>query len=356
MNTLKINSGGRKKLLKIINKPTGAGAEILRARVVLLSANGHSGREIAETLSISREAVSRIRKRFIEGGFQALPSVKQSGRRLSIKTPENEKRVADVALSPPPPGRSRWTVRLLAKHLKLSTSSVTLILRNIGLKPHLHRTYKVSLDPDFASRVIDVVGLYLNPPQNSVVLSLDEKTQIQALERTQMPLPMRAGRAATHTHDYKRHGVVDLYAALEVANGKVTHELTKSHTSKDFIHFMEKVVREHPEKQLHVILDNSSSHKSELVGEWMKKHPRVHFHFTPTSASWLNQVEGFFGILGKQSLSHASFTATKKLCEHISNYIAGWNKLPTPFLWTKPALAIIKTHKKMIDQISKTVH
>ena len=172
-----------------------------------------------------------------------------------------------------------------------------------GLKPHLVRTYKVSRDPDFASKVKDVVGLYLNPPEHAVVLSVDEKTSIQALERTQLPLPLRSGRAARHTHDYKRHGVLDLYAALEIATGNVTHRVTESHTATDFLAFMNLVVQRYPRKQLHVVLDNSSSHSTPEVTAWLAGHPRVHFHYTPTSASWLNQVEGFFGILGKQSTS-----------------------------------------------------
>jgi transposase len=230
------------------------------------------------------------------------------------------------------------------------------LLRANGLKPHLTRTYKVSRDPEFASKVKDVVGLYLNPPENAVVLSVDEKTSIQALERTQLPLPLRSGRARRHTHDYKRHGVMDLFAALETATGKVTHRLSASHTATDFIGFMNKVVRAYPEQPLHVILDNSSSHRTPEVVAWLAEHPNVRFHFTPTSASWLNQVEGFFGILGKQSLSETDFPSKKALREHLSAYMRSWNKNPTPFAWTKPASAIIRSHRRMLDRISTAVH
>jgi transposase len=206
------------------------------------------------------------------------------------------------------------------------------------------------------AKVRDIVGLYLNPPTNAVVLSVDEKTSIQALERTQPPLPLRSGRATRHTHDYKRHGVVDLYAALEVATGNVTHRLSDTHTAEDFIGFMKKVVRQYPGQELHVILDNSSSHSTPAVKQWLAANPQVHFHFTPTSASWLNQVEGFFGILGKQSLSKTGFHSRKALKDHLAAYLRDWNKHPTPFQWTKPAAAIIKSHRKMIDRISTTVH
>lgn len=225
-----------------------------------------------------------------------------------------------------------------------------------GLKPHLSRTYKVSKDPEFANKVRDVVGLYLNPPTNAVVLSVDEKTQIQALERTQLPLPLRSGRATRHTHDYKRHGVLDLYAALEVATGKVVHQCTERHTAVEFLAFMKKVVRAFPRRELHVILDNSSSHSTPAVKEWLAAHPRVKFHYTPTSASWLNQVEGFFGILGKQSLHLVDMPSKAALRRHIEAYLESWNANPTAFEWTKPAAALIRSHKRMLDRISGAVH
>jgi transposase len=218
------------------------------------------------------------------------------------------------------------------------------------------RTYKVSRDPQFVAKVKDVVGLYLNPPDQAVVLSVDEKTSIQALQRTQLPLPLRSGRATRHTHDYKRHGVLDLYAALEVATGQVTHKVTDSHTAADFIGFMKQVVRVYPDQELHVILDNSSAHSTPEVQAWLAEHPRVQFHYTPTSASWLNQVEGFFGILGKQSLGVANFESKRALRTHLDAFMRSWNNAPTPFAWTKPATAIIRSHRRMLDRISTAVH
>ncbi|MES1209688.1 MAG: IS630 family transposase, partial [Pseudomonadota bacterium] len=187
------------------------------------------------------------------------------------------------------------------------------------------------------------------------VLSVNEKTSIQALQRTQMPLPLRTGRAVRHTHDYKRHGVIDLYAALEVATGKVTHKLTEAHTAIDFLGFMKKVVSVYPKRELHVILDNSSTHSTPEIQAWLLEHPEVHFHYTPTSASWLNQVEGFFGILGKQSLGVTSVDSKGALREHLHAFMRSWNSNPTPFEWTKPAAAIIRSHRRMLDRISTAV-
>jgi transposase len=352
----KLTPNERRELEAIVARSSAPAGLVRRARVVLLSAGGHSGREIAEMVGVTPEAVSRIRARFREGGVAALPDRPGRGRKDNKVPDATVERIVQLAMSPPPTGRSRWTTRLLGKAVNLTSSCVSKVLRNSGLKPHLVRTYKVSRDPEFAAKVEDIVGLYLNPPTNAVVLSIDEKTSIQALERTQIPLPLRSGRAVRHTHDYKRHGVVDLFAALEIATGKVTHKLSNSHKGPDFLSFLKKVVRTYPNQKLHVILDNSSTHSTPDVREWLALHPRVQFHYTPTSASWLNQVEGFFGILGKQSLSTTNFPSKKALREHLVAYMRGWNRNPTPFSWTKPAAAIIKSRNKMLDRISNAVH
>jgi transposase len=353
---IKLSPSRRRELQRIVDRPSEAAGLVRRARVVLLSADGIGGREIAVRLDLTPEAVSRIRRRYQRGGVKGLFDRPGRGRKDHAVPGETVERVVQLAMSPPPPGRSRWTTRLLAKKVGLTSGCVSDLLRKKGLKPHLVRTYKVSRDPAFAEKVKDVVGLYLNPPEHAVVLSVDEKTSIQALERTQLPLPLRTGRAVRHTHDYKRHGVVDLFAALEVASGKVTHDVRGSHTAADFLSFMKKVVRRYPSRELHVILDNSSTHSTPEVTEWLAANPLVHFHYTPTSASWLNQVEGFFGILGKQSLSLNNFPSKKSLRAHIASYMASWNQAPTPFEWTKPARAIIASHKRMLDRISTAVH
>jgi len=340
----------------MVARPSAAAGLVRRTRVILLSADGVGGTEIATRLDLTPEAVSRIRRRFRDTGIAGLEERHRSGRNDNKVAPAIVERIVDLAMSPPPDGRSRWTTRLLGKAVGHVSSCVSKILRASGLKPHLVRTYKVSRDPAFAEKVEDVVGLYLNPPTNAIVLSVDEKTSIQALERTQMPLPLRTGRAVRHTHDYKRHGVVDLFAALEVATGQVTHELRGSHTGADFLSFMKKVVARYDGRELHVILDNSSTHSTPEVREWLGTNPNVQFHYTPTSASWLNQVEGFFGILGKQSLSMTNFPSKRALRDHIAAYMRGWNKNPTPFEWTKPAKAIIRSRRRMLDRISRAVH
>ena len=346
----------RRELAQRVARAAESAQEIRRAHVVLWSADGVSGAEIARRLHLSAEAVSRIRRRFVETGIAGLATRPKAGRRDHAVPATTVERLVDLAMSPPPAGRSRWTTRLLAKHVGLTAGCVSDVLRRHDLKPHRVRTYKVSRDPAFAAKVRDVVGLYLHPPEHAVVLSLDEKTSIQALERTQPPLPLRSGRATRHTHDYKRHGVVDLYAALEVATGQVTHRVSATHTAADFLTFMRQVVRAYPRPELHVILDNSSSHGTPEVRAWRARHPRVHFHYTPTSGSWLNQVEGFFGILGKQSLSVTDFYSKAALREHLAAYMRAWNRNPTPFAWTKPARAIIRSHRQMLERISTTVH
>lgn len=346
----------RTELEGIVSRSSEAAGLVRRARVILLSANGEASVEIARRLEITPEAVARIRRRYLDYGVSALPDRQRAGRKDHAVPVETVDRLVKLAMSPPPAGRSRWTTRLLGREVGLTSGCVSDILRANGMKPHLKGTYKVSRDPQFAAKVEDIVGLYMKPPERAIVLSVDEKTSIQALERTQIPLPLRSGRAVRHTHDYKRHGVIDLFAALEVATGKVTHHLSNKHTSADFLTFMKKVVRKYPRRVLHIILDNSSTHRTDAVRDWLADHPNVTFHYTPTSASWINQVEGFFGILAKQSLSLTHFASKTALRKHLTAYLRAWNRNPTPFEWTKPAKAIIKSHKRMLDRISTAVH
>jgi transposase len=353
---LAVTAKQRRTLEEIVKRAAVPAQEVRRAQVVLWSAEGIEAAEIARRLRLSAEAVSRIRRRFLDHGVAGLATRPKAGRKDHAVGAATEERLVELAVSPPPVGRSRWTTRLLAKEVGLTSGCVSDVLRRNGLKPHRVRTYKVSRDPEFVAKVRDIVGLYLNPPEHAVVLSVDEKTSIQALERTQQPLPLRSGRATRHTHDYKRHGVVDLYAALDVASGDVTHRLSTSHTATDFLTFMRQVVRAYPGRELHVILDNSSTHSTPEVCTWLSANPQVQFHYTPTSASWLNQVEGFFGILGKQSLSVTDFPSKKALRDHLTAYMRAWKKNPTPFVWTKPAHAIIRSHRRMLERISTAVH
>jgi transposase len=351
-----LTAAQRRELEALVARRTARAGHVRRARIVLLSADGASGADVANRVGISVEQVSRIRRRFLESGVEGLADQPKAGRKDHAVPPEVIERIVQTALAPPPAGRTRWTTRLLGREFNLAGRTISTVLRANGLKPHLVRTYKVSKDPEFASKVRDVVGLYLSPPEKAIVLSLDEKTQIQALERTQLPLPLRQGRATRHTHDYKRHGVVDLYAALNIATGEVAHACTDQHTAVDFLGFMKKVARLHPRRELHVVLDNSSTHSTPAVKAWLAKNPRVRFHYTPTSASWLNQVEGFFGIFAKQALSMIDFPTKAALRAHIDAFMASWNERPRPFCWTKPATAIIRSHKRMLERISVPVH
>ncbi|HMJ15497.1 MAG TPA: IS630 family transposase [Polyangiaceae bacterium] len=300
MRKVQVSAAQRRALERLLSRRSLNAGHASRVRVVLLSADGMRAGDIAERVGITATHVSRIRRRFAEAGVGGLEEQPKSGRKDHAVPADTIEHIVQTTLSPPPPGRTRWTTRLLARKFELTSATISKILRANGLKPHLIRTYKVSRDPAFAAKVKDVVGLYLNPPENAIVVSVDEKTSIQALERSQLPLPLRQGRAARHTHDYKRHGVLDLYAALNIATGEVAHACTDTHTSADFLGFMKQVARLHPKRALHVILDNSSTHSTPAIRKWLEQHPRIHFHYTATSASWLNQVEGFFGILAKQ--------------------------------------------------------
>ena len=322
---------------------------------MLLAAEGVSGIESASRLSITVPQVSRIRKRFETGGVEGLAEQPRPGRGNSVPEAKVGEIVAKV-MSPPPAGYSHWSCALLAAEAGVGKTVVHKILRANDLKPHLHATFKVSKDLRFSEKAADVVGLYLAPPKKAVVISLDEKTQVQALDRTQPMLPLRKGQVERHTHDYKRNGVVDLYAALEVATGRVVGKCTDSHTGADFLKFIKKLARAFPRRELHVILDNSSTHSTPDVQDWLASNPRVKFHFTPTSASWLNQVEGFFSILTRRSIRRTSFPTKAALRQHIEEFLDRWNEDPTPFVWTRSAHRIVRDHRKHLARTSRTEH
>jgi transposase len=292
---VKLTRKQHEQLQMLVARPSAPAGVVRRPRVILLTAAGASGIDIAAQLDLSPESVSRIRRRFVHAGSAGLVDQPKSGRRDHAVPPDTVEQILQLALSPPPAGRSRWTTRLLAEAVGRTSGCVSDILRAQGLKPHLVRTYKASRDPAFAAKVADVVGLYLQPPEHAIVLSVDENTSIQGWSGRSGPLPLRTGRAVRHTHDYRRHGVLDLFAALEIATGKVTHRFSPAHTAADSLRFMKKVVRTYPDRDLHVVLDNSSTHNTEEARRWLAAHPRVQCHYTPTSASWLNQIEGFSG-------------------------------------------------------------
>lgn len=229
----------------------------------------------------------------------------------------------------------------MAKTTGISPTMIHRIWREHRLKPHQVRTFKFTTDPNAEEKILDVVGLYLRPPENAVVLCMDEKTQIQALNRTQPLLPLRADLPARQTHDYKRNGVVSLFAAMELGTGKVVGECREHHTGTDFLEFLKRVARQFPNRELHFVLDNSSIHSTPAVKAWLDAHPRVQFHFTPKGASWLNLVEAWFSVLTRKSIRRGSFDSVRQLIRHIKNYLEHWNENPTPFVWTKEPEKII---------------
>ena len=336
-----LRKADRVELERIHRSPTAHAGLSRRARVVLLMADNVPGAEVARMTGYTVVQISRLRRRFAEEGLAGLDDKPRSGRPTTI-TPRKRAQVVAMTLKPPAAGLSHWSSRELATEIGVSHSTVHRIWQAHDLQPHRIETFKFSTDPDAEEKIHDVVGLYMNPPTNAVVLSVDEKTQIQALNRTQPILPLRPGIPARQTHDYERNGLTSLYAALEVASGTVIGECSERHTGADFLRFLKVLSRRYRKCDLHVILDNSSTHKTPEVKDWLEAHPRVRFHFTPTGASWLNMVEAWFSILTRKSVRRGSFDTVRALIRHIRRYIEHWNDNPTPFVWTRDPAAIIK--------------
>jgi len=317
-----------------------------RARIVLLAAQGVSNAEIARRVGVSRPTVIQWRNRYEAGGISALGDLDRSGRPPVID--DVAVVVATVQAPPEALGVTHWSARLLGKHLGISFASVARIWREWNLQPWRRETFKFSTDPELDAKVRDVVGLYLNPPDKAVVVCIDEKSQIQALDRTAPILPIRPGLPEKATHDYVRHGTTTLFAALEVATGKVTDACHPRHTHAEFLAFLKQVAKAYPRVPLHVVADNYATHKHPAVQAWLAKHPRVRMHFTPTSGSWLNLVEVFFGIITRQAIRRGTFTSVKDLIAAIETFIDAWNDRCQPFVWTKTADEILtKANRKV---------
>lgn len=336
-----LTEDGRRDLEKLVRTPSTAAGLSRRARAVLLMADGMSGAEVARRCGYTTVQVSRIRRRITEEGIPGIFERPRSGRPAVITTRKRAHVVA-IALRKPEGGLSQWSTREVARRTGVSHTTVHRIWKAHDLKPHRLETFKFITDPEAEERINDVVGLYLNPPTNAVVLSFDEKTQIQALERTQPLLPVRPGLSARQTHDYRRAGVTSLYAALEVASGKVIGRCRPSANGSAFLEFLKSLAAQFRRKELHVVLDNSSTHTTPDVLRWLENNPRVHLHFTPKGASWLNLIEAWFGILTRKSIRRGSFPSVNALVRHIGAYIEHWNQHPTPFVWTKEPADIIR--------------
>src|SRR6202051_876290 len=320
---------------------------VLRARIVLLAGEGKQDLKIAHLLSILPRTAARWRSRFLHNGIAGLEqNAPRPGRTPSIST-ELVRMVIAKTTQERPSHATHWSTRAMAAVAGISEASVRRIWHGHGLKPHRVETFKLSNDPRFAEKLEDIVGLYLNPPEHALVLSLDEKSQIQALDRTQPGLPMKKGRGETMTHDYKRHGTTTLFAALNTLDGTVMATCMERHRHQEWLKFLRLINRQTPkEKQLHLIVDNYATHKHPHVLAWAARHPRFHFHFTPTSSSWLNMVERFFRDLTENQLRRGVFTSVEQLQTSIFDYIQQRNCQPKPFIWTANATDILEKAKR----------
>jgi DDE superfamily endonuclease/winged helix-turn helix protein len=320
-----------------------------RAEIVLAVAGGAGISGVARRLGVSRPTAIKWRDRFAALGLDGLADLPRSGRPKII----DDAHIIAATLEPPPASLAvtHWSSRLLAKHLGIGDATVARAWRAYGIQPWRQGTFKFSTDPELEAKVKDVVGLYLDPPQNAVVLCVDEKSQIQALNRTQPMLPLPPGLPAKATHDYKRNGTTSLFAALEVATGTVTDQCYDRHGKAEFLDFLKLVAKAYPRRQLHVVLDNYHTHKHQDINQWLEKHPRITLHFTPTSASWLNLVEVFFGIITRQAIRRGSFNNVKALVTAIRAFIDAYNQRCRPFTWTKTADQILPhtTHQPTSD-------
>jgi len=309
----------------------------------LLAAEGKQNQEIAKTLRVTRRTVGVWRRRFVEKGIAGImKDAPRAGRRRSISD-EVIQEIVRITTQETPPARTHWSTRSLAKKTGLSPSTIGRVWRRYGLKPHLTRSFKLSRDPKFLEKLDDVIGLYLNPPEHALVFSVDEKSQIQALDRTQPGLPLVRGRAGTMTHDYKRHGTTTLFTALNTLDGTVIGTCMPQHRHQEWIKFLELIDRETlKDKEIHLIADNYATHKHPNVQKWLERHPRFKVHFTPTSASWLNMVERFFRDLTQNRLRRGVFRSVGELIAAIKEYLARHNEAPKPFIWTKTSRDILE--------------
>ena len=316
---------------------------VWRSRTVLLSAAGCGTMEIMRRTGISKPTVWRWQARYLEAGVDGLLRDKSRPPGTPPLSAAIKTLVLTKTMRETPPNATHWSVRSMARAVGISHTSVQNIWRAHGLKPHLVDSFKVSNDPAFAEKVEDVVGLYLDPPDKAVVFLVDEKSQIQALDRSQPGLPMKKGRAGTMTHDYKRHGTTTLFAALNLLDGKVIGHCMKRHRHQEFIRFLNRIDRQTlPYLDIHLIIDNYATHKTPAVKRWLKKHPRFHIHFTPTSASWLNMVERFFAEITRKRIRRGVFKSVAELEQAIYDYLAIHNHNPVPFVWTATATAILE--------------
>ena len=353
---IELNDEERGRLEAWSRRRKTAQALALRSRIVLAAADGAANFEIAEQLGISRPTVTKWRNRFAERRLEGLLDEPRPGRPRTV-TDETVERIVTTTLEATPKDATHWSTRSLAAHLGVTQDAVWRTWQAFGLQPHRQEKFKLSADPQFVEKVYDICGLYLNPPERAVVLCVDEKSQIQALDRTRPILPMLPGTPQRATHDYKRHGTSSLYAALDLATGKVIGSLHERHRAIEFHKFLQTIDREVPAHlAVHLVLDNSSTHKTPKIQRWLARHPRFVLHFTPTSSSWINLVERWFAELTTKLLKRGAHPTVRALNADIRNWIDTWNENPRPYVWTKPAERILESIARYCQRINPTGH
>jgi transposase len=314
----------------------------LRCRIVLAAGRGESEVAIASKLDVNRKTVRLWRERFSRDGLQSLWEIAPGRGRKATYGPERVKAIVDATLQSKPKGNTHWSCRLMAASQGVSKSTVSNLWRSHNIKPHRTKTFKLSRDPKFLEKLTDVVGLYLNPPDKAIVLCVDEKSQIQALNRTQPGLPLKKGRCGTMTHDYKRNGTTTLFAALDLLQGKVIGDFHKRHRNQEFLKFLRRIDREFAgETTLHLVMDNYGTHSHDNVKAWLSKHPRFVIHYVPTSCSWLNLIERWFAELTNKRIRRDSFFSVAELTTAITEFLVAWNENPKPFVWTATVDSIV---------------
>lgn len=346
----------RMQLLTLSHSRSVPHGLVERAKIVLLAAEGLTNSDVAERLHLSKPCVGKWRQRYLDLGIQGLDEALRPGRPRTIA----DERVALVVrktLKTKPKGGTHWSVRTMARETGISLKTVHRIWQAFGLQPHRQGHFQLSTDPFFVEKVRDIVGLYLNPPENAMVLGVDEKSQIQALERTQPMLPIGLGYAEGVTHNYVRHGTTTLFAALNIASGAVITDCKRRHRHQEYLAFLKQIDANVPAKlDIHLILDNYATHKHAAVKRWLAMHPRYHVHYTPTYASWLNQVEIWFNIITQQAIRRGTFRHVKDLVALIDRYVRQYNKHPHPFMWTATADSILAKIERLCNRISDTRH
>lgn len=353
---LEVSDADRATLERWIRRPKTAQALAQRARIILSCAEYQSNGVVAEQLGVTRQTVGKWRSRFLRAGVDGLLDEPRPGAPRSLSDDDVEK-VITLTLESTPEDATHWSTRSMAKASGLSQSAISRIWRAFALQPHRSETFKLSADPLFIEKVRDIVGLYLNPPDRAMVLCVDEKSQIQALDRTQPLLPMRPGQIERRTHDYVRHGTTSLFAALNVKTGEVIGECHRRHRSIEFRAFLDRIDAAVPaELDVHLIVDNYGTHKTALIKRWLAKRPRFQLHFTPTSASWLNLIERWFAALTEKQIRRSAHRSTRELEAAILTYIEHGNKNPKPFIWTKTADQILASIARFCKRTSETGH